>query len=153
MFGLKTSRKKNVIQTNLTKQFPQEGCPKERKIGPPLLKQQLFEPTNFVPRFPFVTFSYHPKLTIILLQRLLACRCDVVSWLFFVHFVGRQIWFKFRRKQWYFGRQWNCFSPVRWRLWANRDRKEATAYEESMVLEEERNLELQTHFTGVIGAW
>ena len=42
MFGLKTSRK-NVIQTNLTKWFPQERCLKVGKMGPPLHKQQMSE--------------------------------------------------------------------------------------------------------------
>ena len=29
----------------------------------------------------------------------------------------------------------------------------AAAFEESVILEEDRNLELQRHFTGEIGAW
>ena len=90
MFGPKTSRN-NVIQTNLTKQFPQEGCPKVQKMGPPLHKQQLLEPLSFVQRLPFMMSSYHPKLTTILLQRLLASHCDVVSSVLFIHFFGRQI--------------------------------------------------------------
>ena len=42
MFGLKSSRK-SVIQTNLTKRFPQERCPKVGKMSPPLHKQQMSE--------------------------------------------------------------------------------------------------------------
>ena len=37
-----------MIQTNLTRLYPQNSCPKVRKMRPPLLKQQLLEPTNLV---------------------------------------------------------------------------------------------------------
>ena len=49
MFSPKTSRK-NVIPTNLTKQFSSRSRRKVCKLGPPLPKQQLLEPTNFFQR-------------------------------------------------------------------------------------------------------
>ena len=93
MFGLKTSRK-NVIQTNLTKRFPQERGLKVGKMGPPLHKQQMSESKgrDWIEVTCDVILS--PKLTTISLQLLLACYCGVVSSVFFVHFFERQIWFK-----------------------------------------------------------
>ena len=37
-----------MFQTNLTKLYPKKGCPKVRKMRPPLLKQQLLDQLNVV---------------------------------------------------------------------------------------------------------
>ena len=111
MFGLKTSRK-NVIQTNLTKRFPQERCLKVGKMGPPLHKQQMSESKgrDWIEVACDVILS--PKLTTISLQTssvLLWCRLFRVL----RPFLRKTDLILNSRTERYFGRQWNCFYPVR----------------------------------------
>ena len=152
MFGLKTSRK-NVIQTNLTKRFPQERCLKVGKMGPPLHKQQMSESKgrDWIEVACDVILS--TKLTTISLQLLLACYCGVVCSVFFVHFFERPIWFKTVEQKDILDGNGTAFIPYDEDLEPNATVEAAAAFEESVILEEDRNLQLQRHFTGEIGAW
>ena len=87
------------------------------------------------------------------LQLLLACYCGVVCSVFFVHFFERQIWFKTVEQKDILDGNGTAFIPYGEDLEPNATVEAAAAFEESVILEEDRNLELQRHFTGEIGAW
>ena len=73
--------------------------------------------------------------------------------MFFVHFFQRQIWFKTVEQKDILDGNGTDFIPYGEDLEPNATVEAAAAFEESVILEEDRNLELQRHFTGEIGAW